>query len=414
METCTYLIVGSSHAALEAADAIRAQQPEGRLILASRDRDLPYSPTVLPYVVSGQSPADGVALRAPGALEARGIELQLNRELTAIDAEQHIASFADGSQIQYAKLLLATGASPALPPVAGLDSVPYLVLRTLQDAVALRDALKQAKRAIVLGAGLIGMHAAENLVRAGAAVTIIEMADRVLPAYFPPQASEKIAEAFTQGGVMLQLGRRVTAVSGSQTIQAELDDGSTVEGDLLLVATGVAPNMAFAAGCGLQTDQGILVDEQMRTNLPDIWAAGDVAQARDLLAGERRVNGILPNAVEQGRIAGMGMVDDPYLKPFSGGVALNTYHFFGHHAVAVGNPSTDDAGTEIHESNGSGYRRIALRNDRLVGIAAIDQPLDAGVMWQLMLRDTDLGPVKAAFLADPLTTGRQLMATTWG
>jgi phenylglyoxylate dehydrogenase epsilon subunit len=413
MNTTKYLIVGSSHAALEAADAIRAQDPDGRLVMATRDNQLPYSPTVLPYVVSGKSASDNVALRQAEDFDISGIEYLTDANLIAIDPEAHVAKFDDIGDWQYEKLLLATGASPSIPPITGIDSVPYLVLRTLDDAIALRDALGNAKRALVLGAGLIGMHAAENLIKGDAEVTIVERAQRVLPDYFPAEASEKIAEAFREGGVTLLLGRTVVGVSNDNGVTATFDNGDSVSADLLLVATGVTPNMGFAAQATIDTDHGILVNETMRTSQSDIWAAGDVAQAKDFLAGDRRMNGILPNAVDQGRIAGMDMVGDSYLKPYAGGVALNTYHYFGHHAIAVGAATAADD-VEIHESNGDGYRRIVMRDNQLLGVATIDQPLDAGVMWQLILRGTDLGDEKTAFLAEPVATGRRIMATTWG
>jgi hypothetical protein len=176
MEHTKYLVVGSSHAALEAVSAIRMHDAEGSLMLLTRDTHLPYSPTVLPYVVSGRSAVDDIFLRDDGFFAANRIEFKRGAELKTLRTQSNVAELEDGSAVGYEKILLATGAAPAVPSIAGIDTVSYHVLRTLDDATRLNAAIKQSRQAVVLGAGLVGMHAAENLVKAGAHVTIVEMA----------------------------------------------------------------------------------------------------------------------------------------------------------------------------------------------------------------------------------------------
>lgn len=237
----------------------------------------------------------------------------------------------------------------------------------------------------------------------------------MLSAYFEPRASTIIEGTFARNGVRMLLGRTLTKVDGLvDRCIATLDDGRTIVADLLLVCTGVKPSIGFLDGSGIDVDVGILVDDRMRTNLPNIWAAGDVAQARGLW-GEKVINGILPNAVEQGRIAGLDMTDDSGLAPFPGAVPLNTYSFFGQQAISVGIGKAG-IGCEIEErgdeQNGV-YRRIVLKNGQLFGIATINDFVDAGIMWQLIRRGTDLSAVRSAFIADPRTTGGQLMSRLW-
>ncbi len=410
---CKYLIAGSSHAALEAIHAIRMIDTEGALTVVSRDRGLPYSPTVLPYVVSGKLAPEAVALRDTAYLEANAVELRNEAPLSSLDPAQRRATLANGDVCEFEKLLLATGATPVQPPITGLDSVPHHVLRTMDDALGLRQAMSDAKSAIVLGGGLIGMHAAENLARSGLEVSIVEMFPQVLPGYFDAEAAAMIAEAFSEAGVDMRLGQAAQAVKTSpQGVELALP-GDTIAGDILLVATGVRPVIDYLEGSGIETDAGILVDDTMATNAAGIWAAGDVAQARDFYGSERRVGGILPAAVEQGRIAGMAMVDDPGLKPYPGGVPLNTYSYCGLKAVAVGHTGSEDGRTvETRRQNGN-YLAVALDDGCLTGIAAIDRPLDAGVMWQIILRRIELAPRLDDFLADPLTVGRHIMSESW-
>lgn len=413
MPDANYLIVGSSHAALEAADAIRRQDPEGSVVMLTRDGRLPYSPTILPYVVSGRSQPERVVLRGEAWFDANRIRLVRNAAVTAVDADSRTVTTTDGAW-SYGKLLLATGARPLLPPVPGLKDVPHHVLRSMDDAVGLRQAIGGARSAVVLGAGLVGMHAAENLLKAGLAVTVVEMQPRVLAGYFDAEASGRIAEAFTAKGAALKLGQAAVSVErAGQGARVALTDGSAITADLLLVAAGVAPELGYLAGSSVATERGVLVDARMRSSADAIWAAGDVAQGPDFYSAGRVLNGILPSAMEQGRVAGMDMAGDPAAKLFPGAVPLNTYAFFGSHAVSVGQAAAEGDGIEVHRTTDGGYLHIALKDDRLWGVAAIDVPLDPGILWQLILRRVDLGPVKAAFLAQPRETARTIMSRLW-
>ena len=410
-----YLLVGSSHAALEALAAIRMHDAEGSVLLATRDPAPPYSPTVLPYVVSGKSDPQRVRLRGAQYFDQQNVALRCGSALASLNTAARVARFADGEQVEYERLLLATGASPAIPPIAGLKQVPFHVLRTLEDAVRLRTALGSARKAVVLGAGLVGMHAAENLVSAGAGTTVIEMQPQVLPGYFDAQAAGLIAQTFEQRGARMLCGQAViSAAPRGQGFTLKLTGGERVEGELLLVATGVRPAIDYLAGSGVAAEQGILVDRRMRTNVAHVWAAGDVTQAASFYRDAPVVNGILPNAVEQGRVAGMDMAQDPGAKDYRGAVPINTYHFFGRQALSVGVDAVDGGEASVYFDAPAGrYRKIVLHDNRLTGIFSIDVPFDAGVMVELVLRRVDLGPVKQAFLDDPRLTARTLMSKLW-
>jgi len=291
------------------------------------------------------------------------------------------------------------------------------VLHTMDDAIGLRDAMPSTKSAIVLGAGLCGMHAAENMAKAGVAVSVI-VRSRALREYFSPRAGAMIERAFVSEGVNMLMGRAPISVERhGDGCAVTLNDGETIVADLIMVGTGVNPTMSYLEASGVATARGILVDDHMRTNVAGIWAAGDVAEANGFWGG-KTVNGILPGAVEQGRIAGADMADDAVVKAFPGAVALNTYYYFRHHSVSVGlgGELPGDGGYDINEradDDRGVYRRIVMRDGRLVGISSIDDFVDPGIMWQLILRRTDLSPVKTDFLAHPMATGRRLMSQLW-
>jgi phenylglyoxylate dehydrogenase epsilon subunit len=417
MQETQYLIVGASHAGLSALHTLRMADSEGSLTLINRDACLPYSPTVLPYVVSGRSQPDNVALQGEADFEKLKVAYRPGKTVRAIDAKAQVATLADGERIAYQKLLVASGARPIVPAIPGLTEVPFHVLRTLDDAVQLRVRLASIKSAVVLGAGLIGMHAAENLAKAGAEVTIVEMLPHVLAAYFDAEASSIIERAFIGKGVTLRTGEKVVGVEKTaKGCSIKLQSGGAIEADALLVGVGVTPIVDFLAGSGVAIDRGVLVDDTMKTSVENIWAAGDVAQAKSFYTGEKILNGILPDAVEQGRIAGLAMAGDSGLKPYPGGIPLNTYTFFGQQALSVGVDGEGMTDLEIErrvDAAANRYLKIVLRNNRLVGIFGINRPFDSGVMWELIQRRIDLAPVKAQFLAQPRETARVLMSRTW-
>ena len=417
MRQADYLIIGASHAALSALHTLRMHDAEGAVTMVTRDAGLPYSPTVLPYVVSGRSAAERVHLRDETYFRDHKVDYLRGAEVETVAAERNAVRLAGGEEIAYGKLLVASGARPVIPPIPGLDAVRFHVLRTLDDALALREALPATHDAVVLGAGLIGMHAAENLAKAGARVTIVEREPHVLPGYFDAEAAAMIARAFAENGVRLHTGNEAVRVEpAGRGCRIVLDDGEALDCDLLVVGVGVAPVTDFLAGSGVDVDRGVLVDDTMRSSVANIWAAGDVAQARGFYGGAKTLNGILPDAVEQGRIAGMAMAGDPGVKAYPGGVPLNTYTFFGRHAVSVGVHGDGVAGAEIvktADAERGRYLKIVLADNRLLGIFGIGVAFDPGVMWELILRRIDLAPVRERFIRAPQEAARVLMSRTW-
>lgn len=420
MPSTKYLIIGSSHAGLSALDAIRLQDTEGSVTLVTRDESLPYSPTILPYVVSGDADPEKIFLRDEKAMDRLNVTFLKGEGVTRVDTKAHSVRLSSGESLSYEKLLLATGATPVLPPVTGLEDVPYHVLRTLDDAIKLRNALENKQTALVVGAGLIGMHAAENLAKIGVDVTIVEALPHVLPDYFDEDGASLIQRIFSDKGIMMVMGSTVNQVAGSNGAQlVTLNSGETISSDLVFVATGVRPSFDYLAETDIEMDQGILVDDRMRTSAEDVWAAGDVAQAPDFFDSDKRLNGTLPDASEQGRIAGMDIVGDSALKPYKGGIGMNTYKFFGHRAFSVGlikeGKATSD-GLEVDRMTSPAsqrYQKLVFQDDRLVGALSINTDLDPGVMFEVIRRRIDLKDMKARFVDHPQETGRVLMTRIW-
>ncbi|MGC8493770.1 MAG: NADH-dependent phenylglyoxylate dehydrogenase subunit epsilon [Syntrophobacteraceae bacterium] len=417
MSQTKYLIVGASHAGLSALHAIRLYDREGSATMISAEKAYPYSPTILPYVVSGKVRQEDVCLRDQTYFDRLGTRFLNGSAVTAINPKKKSVVLDNGKKISYEKLLIATGAAPDVPPIAGLQECPHFVLRTIDDALEIRKAMHNAASAIVLGAGLIGVHAAENLAKAGLQVTLVARRT-LLRRYFDHQAAAYIQDVFTQNGIRILTGSPITHVASSNgACGVSLENGLDLCAHILVVAMGVRPRTSFLEGANVKIDRGILVDDRMRTGTPDLWAAGDVAQAKGFHGADKILNGILPDAVEQGKIAGMDMAGDPSLSPWRGGIPMNTYSFFGNHAFSIGAiPDLAEEELEVHRLSSpvsGSFQEFVFKNDRLIRASGINTTLDPGILCRMIRNKVDLGQLKAKFAGAPLESGRVLMSGLW-
>jgi phenylglyoxylate dehydrogenase epsilon subunit len=414
-----YLIIGSSHAGIAALEAIRLIDENGSITMVTHEDSLPYSPTILPYVISGEMAPEVIHLRDRSYFDQLSVNFRSGSAVTRINLDEKWVKLESGEKINYEKLLLATGADAAIPSFPGIESVPYQVVRTLEDALKLRDSIQTAKSAIVIGAGLIAMHTAENLAQSGLQATLIVRRQVSLFAYFDGAAARMIEHIFSDHGVTLATGSGVSKISPANGgCQVTLESGKVISADLLLLAAGVRPRISYLDGSNIEVDRGILVNEKMRTNAEDVWAAGDVAQAPGFFDTGKTINATLPNASVQGRIAGMDMVKDPALKPYLGSSGLNVFNFFGHHGFSLGlatvTESTDDIEVNtVYLPSSQRYQKLVFKNNRLVGVSAINAKLDPGILRELIQRQVDLADVKERFASAPLETGRLLMTKLW-
>jgi phenylglyoxylate dehydrogenase epsilon subunit len=426
MSQTKYLIIGSSHAGLSALEAIRMYDQEGPITIVSREKTLPYSPTVLPYVLSGQANPDRIFLRDQAYFDKNGATFLAGSAVVGVKPEENRVTLDSGDEIQYEKLLLATGSVPKVPDTPGLKDAPWHVLRTLEDALKIRANAKEGQSAIILGAGLIGMHAAQDLAKAGLQVTVVATTPQVMGQYFDDEAASLIERVFVDNGVKVITGSPVTHVTNSNSACAvSLENGLDLPAHLLLVAKGVNACMDYLDGSGVATGDGVLVDDKMRTSADNIWAAGDIAQGKNFFDSGKIMNGILPDASEQGRIAGMDMAEDPAVEPYAGGISMNTYNFFNNRAFAIGMCGTSGklaclpCGLDnlemdkMFSPSSMRYQKLVFQGDHLLGVASINTDIDPGVMLQIIRRKVDLGGVKERFASNPLDIGRLVMSSTW-
>lgn len=307
----TYLIVGASLAGAKAAQALREEGFEGRVVLLGEESERPYErPPLSKGYLLGNDARDTVYVHPPQWYAEHDVDLRLGATVTAIDPAAHDVTLADGSRIGYAKLLLTTGSSPRRLPVPGadLDSVHYL--RRLADSDRIKEAFESASRIAVIGAGWIGLETAAAARAAGVEVTVLEMAELPLLRVLGREVSQIFADLHTDHGVDLRFGVQVAEITanGSRANGVLLADGSRITADAVIVGVGITPNTQLADAAGLEVDNGIRVDADLRTSHPDIYAAGDVANALHPLLGKHIRVEHWANAVNQPQVAGKAML----------------------------------------------------------------------------------------------------------
>ena len=296
-----HVIVGGGMTADAAAKAIHETTPEATILIVSADVDAPYTRPALSkklWIDPDYTPADNDL----GTVEASGAELRLGTMVESIDREARTVTTSDGDTVGYGRLLLATGGSPTALDLPDDDRVVYF--RTAADYRRLRELSGDGRHVAVVGGSYIGTEIAAALARNDTRVTLVFPDDVLGGSIFPAPIAATFEKAFEEARVELARGRRVESGTADDAgVHLVLDDGSTLDADAVVVGLGISPADSLAADAGLDTDDGVVVDERLRTSDPNVFAAGDVADYPDAILGRRRVEHV-DNAKSQGAAVG--------------------------------------------------------------------------------------------------------------
>jgi NTE family protein len=304
-----YVIVGAGLAGATAAETLRHEGAQGRILLLSEEGHWPYQrpPLSKRFLTDDQNPAP-VALFNETTVRELHIELRLSTRVASLDAPSHTLRTEAGETIRYQKLLIATGANPLRLTIPGVDLPGVHYLHSLSDALAMRKSVQSARRAVVIGGSFIGLEVASSLRRRGLEVTILER-DELFSQLKTPLISRYFHQCFQQRGVDVLLGETPMAFRGRQRVQSVLTHtGRQLPCDMVVIGAGVVPATDFLRGCGLEMDQGIVVDRFLQSSHPDVLAAGDVAYFFDPVIGHHHRVEHWDNAVKQGRLAARNML----------------------------------------------------------------------------------------------------------
>ncbi len=396
-----HIVLGGGPAGVIAAETLRRTDTAGSVTLVCGEDAPPYSRMAIPYLLAGDIGEDGTHLRhGDGHFGSRGIELR-HGKAAAVAPDAKTVTLEDGTALTYDRLLIATGSRPVRPPVPGMDLPGVVSCWTLDDARAVAAKALAGSKVVLMGAGFIGCIVLEALAARDVALTVVEMEDRMLPRMMDDTGAAMIKRWCESRGVTVLTGTAVESVASAGAGLRLATTAGPLEADLVVCATGVRPNIEFLEGSGVETDQGIVVDDRLRSNRPDIFAAGDVAQGPDFSTGCSAVHAIQPTASEHGRIAAMNMagVDTPY----RGSLVMNVLSTLGLITASYGLWQGVDGGERAVATDQDGYRYIRLEfdGDRLVGSLSLGLTRHVGVLRGLIQTATPLGPWKERLLRDP-------------
>ncbi|MBO1719430.1 NAD(P)/FAD-dependent oxidoreductase [Extibacter sp. GGCC_0201] len=373
-----YVIIGAGTAGLEAARTIRKEDGSARISVISADTYI-HSRCMLHKYIAGERDEVQLDFTEDNFWDTFDINWMKGVKVCAVCPEEKEIVLETGEKVGYDRLLLANGADSFIPPVGELRKAYNVFgLRNLSDAQAIVKEAGHAEQVLVIGSGLVGLDAAYGLLEKGKKITIVEMASQILPVQLDAHAAEAYQKLFERAGVRFILGRKASeAVCGhdGKIHKVTLDNGEEIPCDLVIVAAGVRPSLAYLEGSGIACERGVTVDTHMQTNVPGVYAAGDITG----------LSGIWPNATDQGRVAGKNMCGIPemYTDTFA---AKNTINFFGLVTLCVGRIREEEGDQVQVREDRRQYKRAILRQGKIEGILLQGDISNAGT-WQYLIKN---------------------------
>jgi NAD(P)H-nitrite reductase large subunit len=399
--TMRHVILGAGPAGVIAAETIRKHSAKDEIVIVGDEREAPYSRMAIPYLLIGHIGESGTHLRHDAQhFQKLRVELRHARA-TQVDVAKRSLSLDDGTALPFDTLLIATGSSPSSPPIPGIDKPGVRACWTLDDARAIAQRATKGARVLQMGAGFIGCIIMEALAARGVQLTVVEMGDRMVPRMMGPTAGGMIKDWCQAKGVTVHTGARVEAIEGDAPMRVKLSGGTQIDADLVISATGVKPNIGFLKDSGITCLLGVLTDEHMQTNVPGIYAAGDCAEALDVISGKLIVSAIQPNAADQAYVAAMNMAGRA--ARLKGVTQINVLDTLGLISTSFGDWQGVPGGQHVELTDRAAGRHLSLqfKDDVIVGCNSIGWTQHVGVMRGLVEGQVHLGPWKDTLLNDP-------------
>lgn len=396
-----YLIIGNSAGGIGAAEAIRELDKAGSITIVSDEPYPSYSRPLISKYLARERSLEGMLFRPTDFYEQNNIKLLASKRVISLGPAEYTAELESGEHITWEKLLIASGGVPIVPRIGGLEKKGVFNFITLEDAKAIDEFLESDTTAVVIGGGLIGTAATEALTKRGVEVTVVEMKERILNTILDEQASIMAEEALKKAGVTVITDCTVAEIIGEESVTAViLSSGVEIPCSLVVVAIGVLPRIELLKGTDIKVNRGIVVNRNMGTSHPDIYACGDAAEAYDFLCGENRLTPIWPIAYLGGRIAGYNMAGTSTEYP--GGTVMNALNYFGLDIAAAGItiPPNEYGYESLSKQNDCAYRKLVLKDDLLVGMVFVEDIEKSGIFFGLMRDGVNVHDFKQALLSD--------------
>ena len=414
MEGKRQVIIGNSAASLSAISAIRSSGSSCPITVVSAENCRAYSPVLITYYISQKIGRDDLFITDDRFYRERNVKTIFGNRAVGIDPSKQTVYLEDDTKLEYDNLLIATGASAKYPTADGANLPGILTLRTIEDAEKIIRFSKGAQEIAILGAGQISLQVANalSIFKKGIKLTFMVGSSHLLFQNIDVDCAAIIQRRLESQGMSFLFGRNARGFKekGNKT-WIVTDKGEDLAADLVVVGKGVTPNVDLLKGTGVNVNEGVIVDEHMRTNIENIFAAGDVSEARHLISGKRQIIATWSNACIQGRIAGLNMAGYP--EKFNGGLNENITSIFGLTLATIG--LSKSAGGNFEELKYADdkrevYRKFLLADNRIIGAILLNKIGDAGIIRSLIVNRTDITPWKGRMAKAPLNFATELFS----
>ncbi len=407
-----HVIVGSGPAGVIAAETLRKADPAAEITLLCGEGEPPYARMAIPYLLKGDIDEKGTWIRKDRDHYGRQRISLVEARARAVDTAARTVDVGNGRGLPYDRLLVATGSRPSREKIPGIDLPRVQTCWTLRDARAILEKARPGTRIVQMGAGFVGCIIMEGLLSRGVDLTILVRSGTMVRRMMNPTASGLIRRWCESKGVKILTWTQPSGLrANGGTLTVDLGEGRTLEADLYLSAVGVDPNLEFLAGSGIEIGQGILVDANLQSSVPGVYAAGDVAESADCITGKRQLNAIQPNAAEQGRTAALNMAGRP--TRFKGSFVFNVLTTLGLASSSFGEWQGVPGGesTEVLDESRYRYLNLQFDGDRLVGANCVGFSDHVGAFRGLIEGRRRLGFWKRRLMDDPAQVMQAYVAT---
>jgi NAD(P)H-nitrite reductase large subunit len=405
-----YIIVGGSAAAISAVEAIRSLDKDSPIDLFSDEETPLFSRVLLPYYVAEELSKPLLNFRTADFFDEKKVTPHLGVKVTSLNCATKTVAASDGKKYAFDKILLATGGKAIVPPIPGVDKEGISTLKTMADAE--RIYRMQGKRAVVIGAGSIGVEACISLTRRGIKATLLEQLGQVMPTVFDAEAAAIVRQRIEDLGIDVITGEKAVKFTGEKRVTGVITDTREIPCDIVVLAVGVRPSteLAVQAGIKLGDLKGIRVDEFMMTSAESVYAAGDCAETYDIARGTHFLNAIWPCAFEQGNFAGLNMAGQKTTYP--GSYRRNSIgNFIGIPAISMGVTHAEsctmlsdaDEFREIRVRTKESYKKLVLRNGCVIGAILVGHTQKAGLMSMLLKKQVSVADSIPLLMSDRLS-----------
>lgn len=384
-----YVIIGASAAGISAAKTLRRLDARSEITIISKEQDVGYSRCLSTYYISGRIPRNKIYICSSDEIANLNARILTGIEAVEVDASSKIVRLSDNNVVIFDKLLVASGASPIIPEIPGLSGQGVHTLRTLGDAEAILSGLSYVRSAVVLGDGLVSITTAAALNSKGVKVSIVGIAPHILATFLDETAARLLQDKLTEIGIDLYLGQSCKEIHRTMSGGLEgvtITDGRKIDAEMVIIAAGVRPNTDFLPNTVISAGPGVQVNEYLETELPEIYAAGDVARCYDFVRNSSWWHPLWPNAVEQGQLAAYNMAG--VRRPYQGCTNMNSLNIGGIPVICVGAANQDQPGQEtfVLSRSNSTYEKLVFQGDKLVGFILLGKTEKAGVLTSLVFQ----------------------------